>query len=95
MAEPTGGAATLLTLKYIWGILMVPIGWLWTKNKEQDKRIQDLERQMRNLPTRQEVKDTVADATRPIERDVNDIKGDVKEVRTLLTEFILAERNKP
>lgn len=87
MAEPTSGVASLITLKYIWGILMVPLGWLWY-------RVRDLENRLLDLPTRTEVKETISAATRPIERDVSEVKGDVKEVRNLLTEFVMAERNK-
>lgn len=87
MAEPTGGAATLLTLKYVWGILMVPIGWLWW-------RVRDVERRQLDLPTRREVKEAITDATKPIDNSVTEVKGDVKEMRHLLTEMVMNERSK-
>lgn len=65
-------------LKFLWGVLLVPIGWLWKEISSNKKQIYELEKQVAGMPTRAELREAIKDAIAPLQTGLSDIKGDLQ-----------------
>ena len=56
----------LEVIKFLWGVLVVPLGWLWL-------RIRDLQKKTYDNPGRIEVRDNIRDALNPVKEKLDDM----------------------
>lgn len=73
----TGGEFELV--KWLWTLLALPLAWIWGRINANEKRVQDLENKVANMPTRAEVREAVKDGMSPIKEDMRELRDFLKE----------------
>lgn len=82
-------------LDWLWGVLLVPIGWVWNMINANRKEISMLKEKVAAMPTRGEIREAIKDSIQPLKEDTTEIKqwlkqhyeNDTKRYETLLKEL--------
>lgn len=73
--------------KWLWTVLMVPLGWLFVRQNELEKRQNDITEKLAQLPTRQEHQQYIKDIINPINDNVKEIKSNIEDINEKLWDY--------
>lgn len=70
------------SLKHIWALLSIPLGWLWILTGRNAKELKEAKEELSNsrvhTAEKYVTKDSLKESIQPIKEDIKEIKQDIK-----------------